>query len=171
MTDRTQAAARVAAYLDRHAKSRQNDQTSIHAYDLGEPTETELLVADLRTLSTPAPVEDLLFYKLKDLIRDQSEGEWDDETIIKDAHRFASAIRPMLNAPDPEVATLILIRSLLDHVDRETCTHENLKRGGSIWTICEDCGRKWADDEGGFKPHVDAPAVRAARNYLKAHAK
>lgn len=58
------------------------------------------------------------------------------------------------------------LRGLLAHVDATTCTHENTKRGGVIWTICEDCDRKWADDKGGFKPHTDAPAVAAARAAL-----
>ncbi len=33
-----------------------------------------------------------------------------------------------------------------------TCEHEDTHRGGSIWTICDQCGKQWADDEGGFKP-------------------
>lgn len=60
------------------------------------------------------------------------------------------------------------IKDLVDHVDQQTCIHENLKRGGSIWTICEDCDRKWADDRGGFEPHQDAPAVANARKVLVA---
>nr|WP_313429405.1 hypothetical protein [Brevundimonas diminuta] len=49
------------------------------------------------------PVEDLLFYKLKDLILEQSEGEWTDEMIVRDAHHFANHIRPLLSAaPAPE---------------------------------------------------------------------
>jgi len=59
-----------------------------------------------------------------------------------------------------------ILAALLAHVDRETCTHEETYRGGSIWTICKDCDRKWADDRGGFKPHEDAPAVAAARAAL-----
>lgn len=58
------------------------------------------------------------------------------------------------------------LSALLEHVDRETCTHEETHRGGAIWTICDSCGRKWADDEGGFIPHEDAPAVAAARALL-----
>lgn len=71
-------------------------------------------------------------------------------------------------APAPEGGAVAMIRALLDHIDRETCHHDNLKRGGVQWTICEDCDRKWADDQGGFKPHVDAPPVAAARLYLAA---
>ncbi|WP_433942340.1 hypothetical protein [Brevundimonas diminuta] len=57
-------------------------------------------------MTTPrvtVPVEDLLFYKLKYLILEQSEGEWTDEMIVRDAHRFANHIRPLLSAaPAPE---------------------------------------------------------------------
>lgn len=61
-----------------------------------------------------------------------------------------------------------VLRGLLDHVDRNTCTHESTHRGGFLWTICDDCGMKWADDKGGFKPHADAPAVAKARAVLDA---
>ena len=43
-------------------------------------------------------IEDLLFFKLKDLITEQSEGEWTDTQIFADAIRFANALRPMLAA-------------------------------------------------------------------------
>jgi len=32
---------------------------------------------------------------------------------------------------------------------RNTCVHEETHRGGAIWEICDQCGAKWADDEGG----------------------
>lgn len=64
---------------------------------------------------------------------------------------------------DLEPVTLKALKALLDHVDRNTCEHEETHRGGVIWTICDGCGRKWADDEGGFVPHRDPPAVAAAR--------
>lgn len=54
------AAARVQAYLARHAKNRQGDPRAIHGYDLGEPSEAELLVADLKLLASPeAPARDV----------------------------------------------------------------------------------------------------------------
>lgn len=34
------------------------------------------------------------------------------------------------------------------------CAHETTVRGGAIWTICKDCGAKWADDE---KPDAPPP--------------
>ena len=63
---------------------------------------------------------------------------------------------------------LTALWTLLDHVDAETCVHEELHRGGTIWTICDGCGRKWADDEGGFVPHSDPPAVAKARAIIEA---
>lgn len=57
-------------------------------------------------------------------------------------------------------------RGLLQHVDDQTCTHESVHRGGTIWTICDECGKEWADDRGGFQPHEDAPAVAAFRTAL-----
>jgi ribosomal protein L37AE/L43A len=60
------------------------------------------------------------------------------------------------------------LEGLLRHVDSITCKHENTHRGGAIWTICDECGRKWADDEGGFKPYRDPPEVKAARKALSA---
>jgi hypothetical protein len=59
-----------------------------------------------------------------------------------------------------------VLQELLDHVDETTCTHESTHRGGAIWTICDNCHAKWADDRGGFKPHEDAPAVAKARELL-----
>ena len=47
-------------------------------------------------------------------------------------------------------------RGLLDHVYRETCTHEETYRGGNIWEICCACDCRWADDEGG-KPEFAYP--------------
>lgn len=58
------------------------------------------------------------------------------------------------------------LQSLLDYVDVNTCKHENTHRGGVQWTICANCGAKWADGEGGFKPHEDAPVVQKARELL-----
>lgn len=59
------------------------------------------------------------------------------------------------------------LKRLLDHHDPNACRHENTHRGGAIWTICDDCGVKWADDRGGFVPYVDAIAVADARKLVK----
>ena len=47
------------------------------------------------------------------------------------------------------------------------CTHETVHRGGAIWTICEDCGKQWADDEGGFKPYVEPEWISEARKLVR----
>ena len=59
-------------------------------------------------------------------------------------------------------------RRALDYHDRNACTHETTHRGGFIWTICDDCGQKWADDKGGFVPYTDAPAISELRSALDA---
>lgn len=60
------------------------------------------------------------------------------------------------------------LRDLLQHVDDNTCLHEETHRGGTIWEICRQCGMKWADDTNPRQPHKDAPAVAVARAMLAA---
>lgn len=48
-------------------------------------------------------------------------------------------------------------------VERNTCHHEETERLGFIWTRCTMCGKKWADDEGGFVPHRDSTELESAR--------
>mgnify|MGYP003575130309 CR=1 FL=1 len=85
----------------------------------------------------------------------------DIQTAIRDGKDGALA-KPASSPAGGDVVREALA-ALLDHVDRETCTHEETHRGGFIWTICDQCGRKWADDQGGFVPHTDPPAVARAR--------
>lgn len=59
-----------------------------------------------------------------------------------------------------------LMRDLVNHIDRNTCTHEETYRGGAIWEICRHCGAKWADDEGGKPEFSDPVYVEAARAML-----
>lgn len=66
-----------------------------------------------------------------------------------------------------DTKSMAALRGLLELYDRETCTHDDVKRGGSIWTICNQCDRKWADDrDGGFKPYTDPPPVMLARDLV-----
>jgi ribosomal protein L37AE/L43A len=58
------------------------------------------------------------------------------------------------------------LKNLLSYAERNECHHENTHRGGIIWTICDDCGMKWADDEGGFKPYCEPVEIAAARQAL-----
>lgn len=59
-----------------------------------------------------------------------------------------------------------LITQLLYIIDKNTCQHEETHRGGAIWTICDGCGMKWADDRGGFVPYIEPGVVTEARAAL-----
>ncbi len=48
------------------------------------------------------------------------------------------------------------LRQCLREIDKNTCQHEDVCRAGTIWTICSQCGAKWDDGDGGFRPH-DTP--------------
>jgi len=48
--------------------------------------------------------------------------------------------------------------AFLNYVESQQCLHEETHRGGAIWEICDMCGSKWADDEGG-KPEWSEPKV------------
>ncbi len=64
---------------------------------------------------------------------------------------------------------LDLLHGLVSEVERKTCCHEETHRGGAIWEICDSCGAKWADDEGG-KPEFAWPeSVEKAREFLATH--
>lgn len=54
------------------------------------------------------------------------------------------------------------LADLLRYTERQTCMHEETYRGGSIWTFCCGCGKKWADDEGGFIPYTPSPEMQRA---------
>lgn len=61
-----------------------------------------------------------------------------------------------------------LLRALVREIERETCTHEETHRGGTIWEICDLCGARWADDRGGKPEFSWSPAVEQARECLAA---
>lgn len=48
------------------------------------------------------------------------------------------------------------MRGLQRYAESQICLHENTHRGGVLWEICDECGAKWADDEGG-KPDFEMP--------------
>ena len=58
------------------------------------------------------------------------------------------------------------LKNLLSYAERNECHHENTHRGGIIWTICDDCGGKWADDQSGLKPYCEPVEITAARQAL-----
>lgn len=61
------------------------------------------------------------------------------------------------------------IRKALDYADGAICRHDSTHRGGVIWTICDECGCKWADDEGGFKASSWPPLLDAAYGVIATH--
>ena len=48
---------------------------------------------------------------------------------------------------NPEIMSAL--QDITDYAAKNTCRHEETYRGGVIWEICSQCGKKWADDEGG----------------------
>jgi hypothetical protein len=54
----------------------------------------------------------------------------------------------------------------MTHIEINTCAHEETHRGGVLWEICDSCGMKWADDEGGKPKFQEAACVTDARNIL-----
>ena len=42
-----------------------------------------------------------------------------------------------------------VLKAVTDYAANSTCLHEDTHRGGVLWEICDTCGMKWADDEGG----------------------
>lgn len=55
-----------------------------------------------------------------------------------------------------------IIKNITNFAERHQCEHEEVYRGGNIWTICAQCGRKWADDEGGFVPYEQPSEITQA---------
>jgi ribosomal protein L37AE/L43A len=94
----------------------------------------------------------------------------DDVLTLEDANALLIELTLSASpAPQAETGLREALEALLNHCGRNTCMHESTHRGGAIWTICDRCGKRWADDKGGFIPYTDAPAVAAARAALEAH--
>lgn len=97
-----------------------------------------------------------------------SENEvWDESTEGQRDRWIAEATIQMGRKPLQETAARDHLLEVLSIFDKNTCTHDETYRGGSIWTICHECGMKWADDKGGFKPYEDPPEIAAAREFLR----
>jgi len=76
-------------------------------------------------------------------------------------------IRVQLEPPKQiNVELLEALEGLLRRDERNTCQHEETHRGGAIWEICDQCGEKWADDEGGKPVWTDPPEWVLARAAL-----
>lgn len=55
---------------------------------------------------------------------------------------------------------------LVSFADNQICRHEETHRGGLIWEICDFCGAKWADDEGGKPEFVEPKEIKNAYRVL-----
>lgn len=56
--------------------------------------------------------------------------------------------------------------ALLAYAESRECHHDSTHRGGAIWTICDDCDRKWSDDRDPFKPYKEPAAITNMRAAL-----
>ena len=71
----------------------------------------------------------------------------------------------------PSYAVTRALEGLVAYVEKIECRHEETHRGGVIWTICDGCDRKWADDRGGFVPYEEPEELVAAYRALAQRAK
>ena len=82
-------------------------------------------------------------------------------------HAVARAIMSAREANRQRIEALeAALKRLLDRDERNTCQHEDTHRGGFLWTICDACGSKWADDEGGKSDWQDPSEWVQARAAL-----
>jgi hypothetical protein len=54
------------------------------------------------------------------------------------------------NLSDEPMVPRELFERALSIAYKHICPHEETHRAGAIWEICDSCGMKWADDEGGI---------------------
>ena len=59
-----------------------------------------------------------------------------------------------------------VLNRLVSFADNRICRHEETHRGGLIWEICDFCGAKWADDEGGKPEFVEPKEIKDAYRAL-----
>lgn len=73
---------------------------------------------------------------------------------------------PPKPAAQPAADFRPVLEALLRYAEQRTCWHEETHRGGAIWEICDACGAKWADDEGGKPEWVEPVELENARALL-----
>lgn len=105
-------------------------------------------------------------YESGDIGLTEDAPDWSDLPAFVPAHeaeitRLRTALAERARAL---AATRETLSRLVDYADRQTCRHEETHRGGYLWTICDQCGCKWADDQGGmpeFKLPIEIIRARA----------
>jgi hypothetical protein len=58
------------------------------------------------------------------------------------------------------------LEELLKNPNLYPCRHESTHRGGAIWEICDECGSRFADDEGGVPDYQEHPSITKAYEVL-----
>ena len=80
--------------------------------------------------------------------------------VLETARRFERDWLEASRDRDALRALLVEAGEALDRLLRRdeinTCQHDETHRGGVLWEICDSCGAKWAEDEGG-KPEWKDP--------------
>lgn len=106
-------------------------------------------------------IQDSLTTRIYELTQEVvSMAHWRE--VAEDARKGQEAVQAELDALREKT------RALIRYAEINECTHDETHRGGSLWTICDRCGRKWADDQGGFKPYEEPEEIKAARQAIGA---
>lgn len=97
-------------------------------------------------------------------VGDDSHGPYVDAVAALAADPCATS--PLSSPPQPAPAMSEREKQLEEALRQclkeiPYCEHEYTTRRGAIWTFCEECGGRWADDEGGV-PHPQMPKGMAA---------
>ena len=104
------------------------------------------------------------------MLRGVTKAEWDAVATMS----AISALLADLDAAAAERFKLhqllamasLSLEALLKRDEMNTCQHEETHRGGVIWEICDRCGTKWADDQGGRPAWKDPAEWDQARSVL-----
>lgn len=108
----------------------------------------------------PALTEDMLRYAMGCM------GETGGDTarrhksfwhFVSEAYATAPQESGPIKAVPPDSLKEAATATLNELLSRD-CAHDDTRRGGAIWEICNDCGMQWADDKGG-KPEYKESAV------------
>jgi hypothetical protein len=96
-----------------------------------------------------------------------------EEKTMSDSDERTTAVQRSDERSTPQPAELLrqareALAALLNRDQRNTCQHENTHRGGVLWTICDDCDAKWADDRGGMPEWKDPPEWEGADRAIAA---
>lgn len=86
--------------------------------------------------------------------------------VEQTADTIEAQAREIAQTAERERVLVEALTASLDYYERQICHHDDTHRGGFLWTICDQCGAKWADDEGGFKAFEYPPEIAKAYELL-----